>query len=492
MKRIICALILCALMLSLISCSTPRNDIDELFSQLAVSDLYGDETDVAEHIYVIIPKGCSGELSLKARELADAISAKTGIVTSLKYDGEFSHAPSGSLEILLGDTNRLASSNAVDILKDGDYICRWDNGAVVICGKSDSATVLAVERFMSDVLPGMTNSYIMSEYACIENIAEYEISKIILQGYDLYDYAIVYNEGNADEQSIALALQSFLSAKSGYLLSVTSKPNSVTRKIVLSSRSEETAIISNDSGIILCGDDSYSLSCAVSAFVKDIKSNSQGGTVNLSYGENTFITDNESAVSAVFYTVKNKSNDITPINELLLSLGKTDFGFCIVGNSSDIISEGLANTFKTYHKTITLSVGERSVSLIYDTRRLANLNAVVNTEINAIDVSFESEYGEKMRVLYALNSDVYALSGVLKQSSNTFVLAEGYNGEVSSDIINVAFSGSGAEFDYLLAVGENSCIKTQEPTVVNDEYRFSLKAELGARYSFEFLNDALK
>ena len=95
-------------------------DIDDLFSELSISDINEDETDAYGHIYVIIPNGCSGELSLKARELSNAIGEKTGIFTSLKYDSELSSPPNDSLEILLGFTNRLASKDAADKLRDGD------------------------------------------------------------------------------------------------------------------------------------------------------------------------------------------------------------------------------------------------------------------------------------------------------------------------------------------------------------------------------------
>ena len=187
-------------------------------------------------------------LSLKARELSDAIASRTGITVSLKYDSELRTAPSGALEILLGNTDRLASKNAIDVLKKGDYLCRWDNGAVVICGRSDEATVSCIEKFMSDVLPGMTNSYIMSKDACIENIAEYAVSRIYLQYHNKFfhciqfDYTILFQKGNADEKRIALALRDLISERSGYFLDVESDPQNAVRRIMISSDAEDNSI----------------------------------------------------------------------------------------------------------------------------------------------------------------------------------------------------------------------------------------------------------
>ena len=73
------ALALCVF-ICLSSCAKSGSNLDEVFSQLEIASDDESETEseaVVEHIYVIIPDGCSGELSLKARELADKIKEKT-------------------------------------------------------------------------------------------------------------------------------------------------------------------------------------------------------------------------------------------------------------------------------------------------------------------------------------------------------------------------------------------------------------------------------
>ena len=157
MKRFrffISLLVIFCTLVNLLSCSyNSSSNIDDVFSQLIINDSETEGEAFAEHIYVIISNGCSGELSLKARELTNLISEKTGILTSLKYDNELTVIPVGSCEIALGNTNRLVSDNALDVLRYGEYLCRWDDGTLVICGRSDFDTTVAIDRFIDEILP---------------------------------------------------------------------------------------------------------------------------------------------------------------------------------------------------------------------------------------------------------------------------------------------------------------------------------------------------
>ena len=479
-------------MASFASCARNNGDIDGLFSELSISDINEDETDAYGHIYVIIPNGCSGELSLKARELSNAIGEKTGIFTSLKYDSELSSPPNDSLEILLGFTNRLASKDAADILRDGDYICRFDNGAIVICGRSDAATIEGIDRFMSDVLPGMTNGYIMSKDACIENIAEYDISKIVLQGYDLYDYTIVYQKNSEDAERVALALRDFINLKSGYFLEVSESSENAVHRIFISDKGEENAIIPTENGITVSASNSYSLSCVVAKLVNDIKESSNGGVLDLKYPSKIVVPVEERFANVMFYTVKKQSGDLKPTYEIFEAIDSTGADICFIGNSDGGIVEGLKSTFKAEHTVLDLELGSQKITLIYNVNGVKNLNATVNADLKVIDVRFETLNGERMRALYALNADAEAISNAVKDDGNTVVFFEGNNRVAEQEELLVISSGNAYQFNYSLALCENLYSKNQSPAVINDAYRFSVRAELGARYSFEFLNNALK
>ena len=114
------------------------------------------QTDVGEHLYVVIPERSSSALSTKAQELVDGLAEQTGLLVTLKYDNVHESSPTGTCEILIGNTNRLESQNAAVLLKENEYLCRWDTGKIVICGGGDEASVDSLERFIVEVLPGAT------------------------------------------------------------------------------------------------------------------------------------------------------------------------------------------------------------------------------------------------------------------------------------------------------------------------------------------------
>jgi hypothetical protein len=305
------------------ACVQDDEDLNNVFSQLIVSS---DETEsealpFAEHIYVIIPHDCSGELSLKARELADGIKSKTGILTSLKYDTEMTVSPKGSCEVLLGDTNRLASDNAIDSLKDDEYLCHWDDGAVVICGRNDSSTINAIDRFIDEVLPSATKYSLMPSGARIEYKFEYVIERIILNGYDLYDYALVYPESNTCfEKEIAIGIRDFISSKSGYYLDVISNKELTVKneRIIMLSRSDANALSMSANGILLSGTDSYSLSLVAARLMSDIKSGAVGGRVDLNYTERIVLDAVDTSFESAFCFLKeNKKQPLKPHDDFI-------------------------------------------------------------------------------------------------------------------------------------------------------------------------------
>ena len=184
---LICALTLC-------SCAKKTDNLDE-FEQLLLSTSDGESENeaFAKLLYVIIPKDCSPDVTARATALAEAIEQKTGIETILKYDNVEVDKGQGIIEILVGKTSRLYSSELTRALRIDDYICKYERGSVVIGALSDEATLAAIDRFEADVLPGASRSYFMSESTKIEYFGEYEFDSVRLNGYDIREYNICYN-----------------------------------------------------------------------------------------------------------------------------------------------------------------------------------------------------------------------------------------------------------------------------------------------------------
>ena len=227
MKRIamlIFAVTVCILLPSLVCCSSGAGALDEYKQMLeSMSDESGEAANetFADKVYLIISENCSGELSLSAKSLADAIKEKTKVDTVLKYDNESISLGQRDLVILLGATNYLSSQEAIKPLRYDDYVCQWDGDAIVLGGRHDEATVKAIERFTSEVLHGASSACLMNKNSGFAKMTKYKFSDVTLNGFDLYDYTFVYPEDNAGgEKEYIEILRNYIVKKSGYYLNV--------------------------------------------------------------------------------------------------------------------------------------------------------------------------------------------------------------------------------------------------------------------------------
>ena len=168
--RVFVLICLCiALLLSLSSCSKKATtDLSE-FERLTV-DGDAEQEPFAQTVYLIVPDGASGELVNRAERFAAAITSQTGVPAIVKYDSQPIILGEDSLRILIGNTSDVISSDLLKGLRTDDYICKYERGAVVIGGKSDFASILAIEKFEKDILPTASYAFFMSEDAHFESL----------------------------------------------------------------------------------------------------------------------------------------------------------------------------------------------------------------------------------------------------------------------------------------------------------------------------------
>lgn len=448
---LICIFVLCT------SCAESDNDLESIFEQITLND--GDENNepFAEHIYIVIPRFASGELSLKAKELCEIIANKTGIITTVKYDSEFSSAPAKSCEILIGATDRLASDNAMSVLKDGDYLCRWDNGAIVICGRNDASTVIAIDRFIEEILHGASSHSIMMPNAHFENIEKYNISKIVLNGYDLYDYTIVYPDKNTSlEKEIAFTLRDLINRESGYLLktvseSVFSKETGKAIKLVTSDG--PSAIETKGGNIIISGDDSYSLSLAAERLVSEMYSANTDETVAVDYMERETFKSEADYFSLGIYYLDNEKGGVTyPMIDLVQKLKTIEEDLLLVFNSTESIIERIELGMLSNYRMETVEFAQGKAVIIYNSETVASVKLETDNEKTLI-ISAENKAGETVDLCYALGltkEELRSLNG-----ENKLVFADNCDAE---DLQNTSLKNNavidGREVSYALVIGE--------------------------------------
>lgn len=482
------------------SCAKNAINVDDIFSQLEISDTET-ETQIpafTEHIYVIIPNECSGELSIKARELADKIKEKTQILTSLKYDSELIVAPKNSCEILIGNTNRLASKNAIDILRTDEYLCHWDDGAIVICGRNDESTFAAMDRFISEILPLSSKYSLMQNDMSFEFSCNYSVKSVKLNGYDLYDYVLIYPKENENqEKAIALMLRDYIKQQSGYLIEVVAdsdlKSNSA-RIISLLGSSKENTIDVNKIGISLHGGDSYMLSLAVAKFIKDFEANIRDNAVELNYYEKTEIEAvNAELETSVCFVKENKSEPFKPIYNLIAVLQSENMGVCFIGNPNDVMREDLALNLQKHIKLHELLIDGREMIVAYSENTVKQIDIKVDESKSYIRTDVETVYGESFSFIYIIDGECVVNSEMLKGNSVVFG-EDPVNTEyeeiptLQSGKFNIADSEKG----YLYAYGENIYIQNPHQTVSDSQNEFSCVLNNKLIYSNEFLNYTVK
>ena len=296
----------------LTSCASCKDDggLDK-FEQLIVSTSppEDDGEPFASAIYVVIPRSSGFELVARAQLLADAVSEKTGIATFLKYDSE--QTVSGTFEILLGYTSRLVTKENFSALRQGDYICRYDRGYIVLGGRTESATIDAIDKFESDILPGASYAAIMSKDAHFEVYADHEIEEFTLNGYPIYEYTLAYC---GESYEIADAISRYIREVSGYTISHKQKDSydpQMSRCIWLLLDGEGAASIAQkDGNIVLRASDLYGLSLAAATLTSHIGESALGASlkVNIEGNEELFYAKSELDLAFGFIDNEGKSD----------------------------------------------------------------------------------------------------------------------------------------------------------------------------------------
>ncbi|MBE6695424.1 MAG: DUF1565 domain-containing protein [Ruminococcaceae bacterium] len=101
-------------------------------------------------------------------------------------------APEGTLEILIGLTNRKESIQAREALKANDYFIGMINNRLVIVGGSDKATANALEYFVSYLMKADGIYYPTDGYTYS---SDYVVDSLTVGGVDISEFVIVRGNG---------------------------------------------------------------------------------------------------------------------------------------------------------------------------------------------------------------------------------------------------------------------------------------------------------
>ncbi len=174
--------------------------------------------------YIIIyPDGVDPSVEAAAKKLRDELKLKLGV--TLKVRSDYINPSMGYVEsdreILIGDTNRAASSAVRGGLRRDEYAIRCQKQQLVIAGGSDGKTVEAVDRFIADVVRSAEGSLtVMSDLAILQT-HQYALNDFRICGEPAGKYVFVVPSGaNEEFMTLARALQGAFADMTGYELAI--------------------------------------------------------------------------------------------------------------------------------------------------------------------------------------------------------------------------------------------------------------------------------
>lgn len=261
--RLLALLLLCAFL-----CACSKAD----FSDSPLEQLRSELTDQGEtkNYRMILPSDATSEVAQAAHDLADAIEEKIDGSVTVFYEHEIEKSDENDVFFLIGWTQQ--SSAQMQELKAGDYLCRMNSdGSIVLGGRSEAATLIALERFEKEILPAARANVLMHTEAGFLYRAASSDGSVMLNGFDLQSYSVVCDEKT---EALASALCRCLEEEIGYSLALVSEQNfpsqgkGICLRLDDAAEDRQGASLSPDgNGVLLSASDSYGLSVAARAFL---------------------------------------------------------------------------------------------------------------------------------------------------------------------------------------------------------------------------------
>ena len=343
--RILCVLTLAAL--SFTSCAS-KNDED--FPFITVSD---EENTLISEYRVIVSNTASGEVLDGARILKDKIMEQTGVEVFLNYDNESIIVRDGAHVIYVGYVDYPAVRDRLRNMRSLDYICRSFDDHTLIGGRSDEATVAALERFTEEILPASDSSRLIPEGGGFEFTGEYSVDELYVDSLNIRDFEIIVD--NALDHSavdFACSLRDRISEAFGYWLDVRIGEDTDSGRciyVLTDSKCQggRAELERSEKGITLKAADRTGLARIVDTFLSLLSADGTAGTLKPSIPNSFYIPygNTECAVGAAVFdflpnistpaACANLKKDILEISPDILICGN------VSGTDAEILRESL-------------------------------------------------------------------------------------------------------------------------------------------------------
>ena len=197
------------------------------------------EPTVTDHViidegfteYVIVRDYKASNAVLAAvNEVVDSIKSNIGAdVTIKECFSDLENEPLDVVtakEILIGDTNRPETAEAIKGMRSKDYTISMHGDKLVIAGGGEAGTLTAITKFMNDIVAeqgdrfavrsGEFQNLVMNDKFTFNYVGTYSYSQASLLGVGINSYNLYYPKTSDDCKNFAQELSSYISRETGY------------------------------------------------------------------------------------------------------------------------------------------------------------------------------------------------------------------------------------------------------------------------------------
>ncbi len=173
--------------------------------------------DTVSEYRLVISESASAYLSNAVNDLRERIEEKTATSTSVCTDSYAVIKDGRTWDILVGYTDLDVSRQAMKNMRRDDYTCRSYDGYTIIGGKSDNATLVAIERFAAEILPVSDGSCLIPKDGGFDFVGNYAVEGLTLLSADASAYSVFCDRDDPAEINIASDFIQTLSDRTGYI-----------------------------------------------------------------------------------------------------------------------------------------------------------------------------------------------------------------------------------------------------------------------------------
>lgn len=220
-NRLIAIICIFVLVLSLFSCGKNPGQSGEN-NDVTTTPTYETKLLSSWQNYAIVyPDEASVTVSNAFTELRNVIKEKYGVSLPIKSDFKlpYEELPVGTLEILIGETNRPESIAAREVIKSNDYTVEFVNNRLVIVGGSEEATAEAIAHVIDYLLKDDGFNVPANDKFSVPG--KYNIGTLTINGVHVKEFQLVRGSGmNAAERLMMSQLREVIANVSGYKLNL--------------------------------------------------------------------------------------------------------------------------------------------------------------------------------------------------------------------------------------------------------------------------------